>query len=95
MASSPKYKHMEGMQRNLVEDEYHLLITCSTYMVIREKYDDILDMHGNMSVIHRFTPRRVSTCTCIIFHLERFYFRVIPNFSMCMVLFSGQPFGWV
>ena len=31
----------------LVEDEYHLLLACSAYIVICWKYDDILDRHDN------------------------------------------------
>ena len=30
---------------NLVEDEYHLLLTYSAYKVIRKKYDDLLEGH--------------------------------------------------
>ena len=29
----------------LEEDEYHALLTCSSYKVIHEKYDDLLDVH--------------------------------------------------
>ena len=33
----------------LVEDEYHLLFTHSTYIVIHERYDDILRGGGHWS----------------------------------------------
>ena len=32
-----------------MEDEYNLLLTCSTYNEICEKYDDLLDGHDNLS----------------------------------------------
>ena len=40
-----------------MEDEYNLLLTCSTYNEICEKYDDLLDGHDNLSVM----SRRMST----------------------------------
>ena len=55
----------------LVEDEYHLLIACSKHKVIQEKYDDLLDMHDNMSVILTFLPTRVSMCV-LYFHVKSF-----------------------
>ena len=46
---------------NLGENEYHLLVTCSTYKVIHEKYDDLLNRVDNVSVILKCPPRRVNT----------------------------------
>ena len=43
----------EGM----VEDECHLLFTCSTYSAIRSRYADILRGSDNLSAILK-TPRR-------------------------------------
>ena len=37
--------------KNLVEDEYYLLITCPTYKVICEKYNELLDRDNNLSAI--------------------------------------------
>ena len=45
----------------MVDDECHLLISCSMYKVIHEKYDDLLDEHDNVNVILKCPPRRVST----------------------------------
>ena len=54
MESSLKHDDMQGMNENLVEDEYHLLIACSTYKVIHKKYDDQLDKHDISSVILKY-----------------------------------------
>ena len=62
---------------NLGENEYHLLVTCSTYKVIHEKYDDLLDGHDNVNFILRFSPIRLSTYVRALFHMEIFYYRVI------------------
>ena len=56
MASSPKNEDMQGTKENLVEDECHLLIACSVYKVITEKYDALLDGYDNVSVIPNFPP---------------------------------------
>ena len=46
----------------LVEDEPHSLnMTCSSYMIIRKKYYDLLEGHGNVIVILKFPSRRVCT----------------------------------
>ena len=52
---------------NLVEDEYHLLITSSAYKVICEKFDDLLDGHDNMNAIFKCPPRSASTSVCTLF----------------------------
>ena len=52
---------------NLVEDEYHLLIACSEYCVIREKNDDLLNRHDNVSGILKFPLRRVTTFVHTLF----------------------------
>ena len=49
--SSIEYKDMQGCFENLVEDEYHLLLTWSMYKVIHEKYDAFLEEHDKISVI--------------------------------------------
>ena len=66
MESSLKHEDMQGMNENLVEDEYHLLIACSTYKVIHEKYDELLDGHGELSMILKFPQRRMSTYMCAL-----------------------------
>ena len=53
MASSPKNEDMQGTNENL-EDEYYLLIACSVYKVIPQKYNDLLDGYDNVSVILKF-----------------------------------------
>ena len=50
---------------NPVGDKYHVLITCSAYKVIREKCDNLLDMHDNVNVMLKGQPRRMSTCVCV------------------------------
>ena len=57
---------MEG----LVEDEYHLLFTCSAYSAIRGSYDDILRGGDDLNVILKRTPRRLSLYVCLI-HTSR------------------------
>ena len=47
---------------NLLEDEYFLLLACSTYKVIRKKYDDLLDKHDNVSSSHFQQEGRANTC---------------------------------
>ena len=37
-----------------MEDEYHLLLKCSIYNVIHQKYDDLLDGHDNLSVVLKY-----------------------------------------
>ena len=44
----PNMKMCEVCNENLVEDEYHSLIACSTYIVSNDKYDHFLDGHDNV-----------------------------------------------
>ena len=53
----------EGM----VEDECHLLFTCSAYSAIRARYDDILRGSDNLSAILRTSPRRLSSYVYALF----------------------------
>ena len=46
-------------KEGLVEDEYHLLFTCSTYSAIHESYDDIISGGDDLSVTLKRTPRRL------------------------------------
>ena len=62
---------------NLVEDEYRLLVALSAHKVIREKYDDLLDEHDNVSVTLKCPPWKVSTYVCILFTYIVFYYRVV------------------
>ena len=48
---------MEG----LVEDEYHLLFTCSAYSAIHESYDEILRGGDDLSVTPKRTTRPLSS----------------------------------
>ena len=59
----------EGMQN---EDGYHLLITCLTYKVVCEKYDDLLDEHDNASVILKYPPMQVTTYVHALFWHQEF-----------------------
>ena len=52
----------EGM----VEDECHLLFTCSAYSAIRSRYDDILRGSDNLSVILKTPPRRLSSYVYVL-----------------------------
>ena len=47
----------EGM----VEDECHLLFTCSAYSAIRARYDDILRGSDKLSAILETPPRRLKS----------------------------------
>ena len=50
---------------NLVEDEYHLLIiTPSTYKVIREKYDHFFNEYDNVSFILQISIQK-DEHTCV------------------------------
>ena len=54
-------------KEGLVEDEYHLLITCSACSTIRESYDDILRGGHDLSGTLKRTPRMLSSCVCLIY----------------------------
>ena len=58
----------EGM----VEDECHLLFTCSAYSAIRSRYDDILRVGDNLSTIHKTPPRRLSSYVYALFTPREF-----------------------
>ena len=52
--------------------EYHSLIACSMYNVIREKYDDMLNGHDNVSVILKCLPRMMCTYVHAVFWHREF-----------------------
>ena len=54
-------KACKACKEGLVEDEYHLLFTCSTYSAIHESYDDILRGDDDLSIIVKSTIRRLSS----------------------------------
>ena len=49
-----------------MEDEYNLLLTCSAYKIIHNKYDGLFDGNDNLSLILKSQQRRVSVYVCII-----------------------------
>ena len=59
--ASPKYEDVQVCNDNLVEDEYNYILLCSSYKVMRMKYDDLQDGHDNLHAILNCPPRRVST----------------------------------
>ena len=59
---------------SLVEDEYHLLFTCSTYTVIHESYDDILKGGGPFSIKHIVQQFMNSCLGALIYADERVAF---------------------
>ena len=63
--STNRWNECYEFNKNLMEDEYHLLLVCSIDNVIREKYDDLLDGHGNLSDI--LTEKGLHISACIIF----------------------------
>ena len=63
--STNRWNECYEFNKNLMEDEYHLLLVCSIDNVIREKYDDLLDGHGNLSDI--LTEKGHHISACIIF----------------------------
>ena len=48
MTRYPSMQICKVCNENLVEDEYHSLIACSTYIVSNDKYDHFLDGHDNV-----------------------------------------------
>ena len=53
----------EGM----VEDECHLLFTCSTYSAIRSRYANILRGSDNLTAILKTPPRRLGSYVFALF----------------------------
>ena len=72
VASWHHHPNIKTCNENLVRDEYHLLITCSTYKVICENYDNLLNRHDNVDVILKYPPRRVSAYECALFSHREF-----------------------
>ena len=58
---------MKVCNENLVKDEYYLLIACSTYKVIHEKYDDLLDEHDNVVHTQMSSKKGNHISACISF----------------------------
>ena len=58
--NQPNIKTCKVCKEGLVEDEYHLLFTCSAYSAIRESYNDILRGGDNLNIILNRTPTRLS-----------------------------------
>ena len=65
--NQPNIKACKVCKEGLVEDEYHLLFTCSAYSAIRESYDDILRGGDDLSVTLKRTPRRLSSYVYALF----------------------------
>ena len=66
-SKSAKIKASKVCKEGLVEDEYHLLFTFSTYSAIHESYDDILREGDDLSAALNRTPRRLSSCVYALF----------------------------
>ena len=54
-------------KEGLVEDEYHLLFTCSAYSAVCESYDDILRGGDDLHVTLKRIPRRLSSYVDALF----------------------------
>ena len=67
----------EGM----VEDECHLLFTCSTYSAIGSRYADILRGSDNLSAILKTPPRRLSSYVYVLFTHRDFVFQCMNTLS--------------
>ena len=65
--NQPNIKTCKVCKEGLVEDEYHLLFTCSAYSAIRESYDERLRVGDNLSIILTRTPRRLSSYVYALF----------------------------
>ena len=65
--NQPNIKIYKVCKEGLVEDEYHLLFTCSAYSAIRESYDDILRRDDDLSITLKGTPRRLSSYLYALF----------------------------
>ena len=66
-SKSAKYKTCKVCKEGLVEDEYHLLFTCSAYSAIHESYDDILRGGDDLSITLKRTPRRLNAYVYALF----------------------------
>ena len=79
MASSPSRILCKACNENLVEDKYHLLLTCSFNKVNWEKCDDcLLHGHEKLNLILKSPQRGRSTCVQYL-HIEVFYNRVLKS----------------
>ena len=65
----------EGM----VEDECHLLFTCSTYSAIHSRYADVLRGSDNLSAILKTPPRRLSSYVYALFTHRDFVLQCMNN----------------
>ena len=65
--NKPNIKACKVCKEGLIEDEYHLLFTCSAYSAIRESYGDILSGGNDLSIILNRTPRRLSSYVHALF----------------------------
>ena len=62
-----KLKTCKVCDEGMVEDECHLIFTCSTYNAIRSTYADILRGSDNLSVILKTSMRRLSSYVSALF----------------------------
>ena len=74
-------------KEGLVEDEYHLLFTCSAYSAVCESYDDILRGGDDLHVTLKRIPRRLSSYVDALithqdFWLQRMNIPLIPRVNV-------------
>ena len=84
-----KYKACNICNKRLVEDEYHVLFTCSTYSVICENNDDIL----RLSLIFGSTWIQISISvpsTSVKDHLEGWAYTRIPDSHFTNFVFQAS-----
>ena len=60
-------KTFKVCNEGMVEDECHLIFTCSAYNAIRSRYVDILRGSDNLSGILKTPPRRLSSYEYALF----------------------------
>ena len=64
--------------KNLVMDEYRLVLTCTTYKVISEKHSGLLGGHDNLSVILK------SLLYCMFMFKTSIYMKIYREVDMIL-----------
>ena len=75
----PSMKICKVCNENLVEDECHLILTCSEYKVTREKYDDLLGGHDNLNVILNSHQNWWAHLYMHYIYIESFYYILVTS----------------
>ena len=71
--------NLKTCNEGMVEDECHLLFTCSTYSAILSRYADILRGSDNIRTILKKPPRRLSSYVYVLFTHRDFVLQCMNN----------------